>query len=60
MLIDMYSFTYFGVPYQIVMPLLSNPGVEKNDDAKRNYFSSNVHDPSGEVLKAEGRLDHTS
>ena len=60
MLIDMYSFTYFGVPYQIVMPLLSNPVVEKNDDAKRNYFSSNVHDPSGEVFKAEGRLDHTS
>ena len=38
-----------------------NPGVEKNnDDAKRHYFSSNLHDTVGEVLKAEGRLDETS
>ena len=35
-------------------------GVEKNnDDAKRNYFSSNLHDPAGEVLKAEWRLEQT-
>ena len=35
-------------------------GVEKNnDDAQRNYFSSNLHDPAGEVLKAEGRLEVT-
>ena len=24
-----------------------------NDDAKRNYFSSNLHDLAGEVLKEE-------
>ena len=36
-------------------------GVEKsNHDARRNYFSSNLHDPTGEVLKAEGRLEVTS
>ena len=36
-------------------------GVEKNNDvAKRNYFSSNLHDPAGEILKAEGRLETTS
>lgn len=35
-------------------------GVEKNnDDAKRNYFSSNLHNPAGEVLKAEWRLEQT-
>ena len=35
-------------------------GVEKNNnDAKRNYFSSNLHDATGEVLKAEWRLEQT-
>lgn len=35
-------------------------GVEKNNnDAKRNYFSSNLHDVTGEVLKAEWRLEQT-
>ena len=39
---------------------LHSPGVEKNnDDAKRHYFSSNLHDPVGEVLKAEARIDET-
>ena len=35
-------------------------GVEKNNDvARRNYFSSNLHDPAGEILKAECRLENT-
>ena len=35
-------------------------GVEKNnDDARRNYFSSNLQDAPGEILKAEGRLEQT-
>ena len=33
-------------------------GVEKND-AKRNHFSSNIHDVTGEVLKAEWQLEQT-
>ena len=37
----------------------AHAGVEKNNDAKRNYFSSNLHDPAGEVLKAEWRLEQT-
>ena len=40
--------------------LHNNLGVEKNnDDAKRNYFSSNMHDPANEVLQAEWRMEHT-
>ncbi len=36
------------------------PGVEKNNDvAKRNYFSSNLQDPAGEILKTEARLEAT-
>ncbi len=32
-------------------------GVEKkNDDARRNYFSSNHHDPPKEILVSEYRL----
>lgn len=35
-------------------------GVEKNNDVARcNYFSSNMHDIAGEVLKAEGRFEVT-
>ena len=35
-------------------------GVEKNNnDAKRNYFFSNLHDITGQVLKAEWRLEQT-
>ena len=35
-------------------------GVEKNNnDAKRNYFSSNLHDVTGEALKAEWWLEQT-
>ena len=30
-----------------------------SNDAKRNYFSSNLHDVSGEVIKAEWRLEKT-
>ena len=34
--------------------------VEKNnDDAWRNYFSSNLHDPAGKILKAEIRSEYT-
>ena len=37
----------------------AHAGVEKNnDDAKRNYFSSNLHDPAGEVLKAFDSVPH--
>ena len=33
-------------------------GVEKNnDDAKRNYYSSNRHDAAGDILRAEARLE---
>ena len=33
-------------------------GVEKNnDDSKRNYFSSNRHDATAEILKTEARLE---
>ena len=33
-------------------------GVEKNnDDAKRNYFSSNKHDAAYEILVTEARLE---
>ena len=33
-------------------------GVEKNnDDAKRNYFSSNRHDAAGDILLTEARLE---
>ena len=35
-------------------------GVEKNnDDAWRNYFSSNLRDPAGKILKAEIRSEYT-
>ncbi len=35
-------------------------GVEKNNDvAQCNYFSSNLHDPAGEMLKADGRCEVT-
>lgn len=34
-------------------------GVENNNIAKRNYFSSNLHDVTGEVLKAEWRQEQT-
>ena len=35
-------------------------GVENNNNiAKRNYFSSNLHDVTGEVLKAEWRQEQT-
>ena len=33
---------------------------KNNDDARRNYFSSNLQDPCVEVLKAEGRLETTA
>ena len=34
-------------------------GVEKSkDSAKHNFYSSNRHDPCGEVLCTEKRLDH--
>ena len=33
---------------------------KNNDDARRNYFSSNLQDPCVEVLKAEGRLEKTA
>ena len=34
-------------------------GVEKNnDDAKHDFYSSNRHDPCGEVLRTEKRLEH--
>ena len=33
-------------------------GVEKNNDAaKKYYFSSNMHDGPGEILKTEARLE---
>ena len=33
-------------------------GVEKNNDvAKQHYYSSNKHDPCGEVLRSESRQD---
>ena len=33
-------------------------GVEKNnDDAKKNYFSSNKHDSCGDILWTEARLE---
>ena len=33
-------------------------GVEKNnDDAKRNYHSSNRHDAAGDILVTEARLE---
>ena len=33
-------------------------GVEKNnDDAKRNYFSSNRHDAAGDILRTETILE---
>ncbi len=36
------------------------PGVENNNDvAKRNYFSRNLDDPAGEVLKTKVRLEAT-
>ena len=34
-------------------------GVENNNIAKGNYFSSNLHDLTGEVLKAEWRQEQT-
>lgn len=35
-------------------------GVENNNNiAKRNYFSSNLHDVTGEVLKTEWRQEQT-
>ena len=34
-------------------------GVENNIIPKRNYFSSNLHDVTGEVLKAEWRQEQT-
>ena len=38
---------------------LSTLGVEKNNDnAKHNFYSSNRHDPCGEVLRTEKRLEH--
>ena len=36
----------------------THAGVEKNnDDAKRNYFSSNRHDAAKEILATEARLE---
>ena len=38
----------------IYLTLYPNLGVEKNyDEAKRNYFSSNHKDITGEILKTE-------
>ena len=38
--------------------LTPTPGVEKNnDDAKHHFYSSNRHDPCGEVLRTEKRLE---
>lgn len=34
-------------------------GVKNNNIAKRNYFSSNMHDVTGEVLKAEWQQEQT-
>ena len=28
-----------------------------NDDAKKNYFSSNKHDAPGDILRTEARLE---
>lgn len=41
-------------------PYTHTVGVENNNNiAKRNYFSSNLHDVTGEVLKAEWRQEQT-
>ena len=41
--------------------LTHHVGVENNNNiAKRNYFSSNLHDVTGEVLKAEWRQEQKS
>jgi hypothetical protein len=38
--------------------ICATAGVEKNDDnAKHNFYSSNRHDPCGEVLRTEKRLE---
>ena len=34
-----------------------NTGVEKNDDSKWHYFSSNKHDAPGEIIKSEYRQE---
>ena len=40
------------------MSYLLSTGVEKNnDDAKHHFYSSNRHDPCGEVLRTEKRLE---
>jgi len=45
------------ISYHVVYTMT---GVEKNnDDAWRNYFSSNLHDPAGKILKAEIRSEYT-
>ena len=45
----------------VVMPTCTlnyYTGVEKNnDDAKRNYFSSNRHDAAGDILRTEAILE---
>ncbi len=52
------TITVFSCYSYTVVHLLI--GVEKNNDvARRNYFSSNLHDPAGEILKAEGRFEVT-
>ena len=38
--------------------MCTHAGVEKNnDDAKRNYFSSNRHNAAGDILLSEARLE---
>ena len=32
-------------------------GVEKNNDSKRHYFSSNKHDAPGEIIRSEARQE---
>jgi hypothetical protein len=44
----------------IQIPSLCGLGVEKNNDARRNYRSSNHWDAAAEMLKTEFRLEERS
>ena len=38
------------------MTPVSHSGVEKNNDGKQHYFSSNRHDAAAEIVRADERL----
>ena len=53
----MTSPDYTSVTSPVIYTFSILAGVEKNDDGKWHYFSSNRHDAAAEIVRADERLE---